>query len=48
MPADPIMRARARQLLVGMEREIFSPMEIIEKHGKGADKARQDIKARLP
>jgi glutathione S-transferase len=31
MPADPIMRARARQLLVGMEREIFSFMELIEK-----------------
>ncbi len=31
MPADPIMRARARQLLVGMEREIFSFMEVIEK-----------------
>src|SRR5574344_1953041 len=47
MPADPIMRARARQLLVGMEREIFSHMEIIEKNGKAADKARQEIKARL-
>ena len=32
MPADPIMRARARQLLVGMEREIFSFMEVIEKN----------------
>ncbi len=47
MPADPIMRARARQLLVGMEREIFSFMEVIEKHGKTADKAREEIKARL-
>ncbi|MFM1989520.1 MAG: hypothetical protein RJA99_2477, partial [Pseudomonadota bacterium] len=47
MPADPIMRARARQLLVGMEREIFAFMEVIEKHGKTADKARQEIKARL-
>ena len=47
MPADPIMRARARQLLVGMEREIFSFMEVIEKNGKTADKARQEIKARL-
>ena len=36
MPADPIMRARARQLLVGMEREIFSFMEVIEKNGKTA------------
>ena len=47
MPADPIMRARARQLLVGMEREIFSFMELIEKNGKTADKARQEIRARL-
>ena len=47
MPADPIMRARARQLLVGMEREIFSFMEVIEKNGKTADKARQEIRARL-
>ena len=47
MPADPIMRARARQLLVGMEREIFSFMEVIEKNGKTADKARQEIKARM-
>ena len=39
MPADPIMRARARQLLIGMEREIFSHMEVIEKNGKTADKA---------
>ena len=46
MPADPIMRARARQLLVGMEREIFSHMEVIEKNGKTADKARQEIRAR--
>ena len=47
MPADPIMRARARQLLIGMEREIFSHMEVIEKNGKAADKARQEIRARL-
>ena len=48
MPADPIMRARARQLLVGMEREIFVHMEALEKNAKaGADKARQEIKARL-
>ena len=48
MPADPIMRARARQLLVGMEREIFSHIEPIEKNQRGAaDKARQEIRARL-
>jgi glutathione S-transferase len=47
MPADPIMRARARQLLVTMEREIFSFIEVIEKNGKTADKARQEIRDRL-
>lgn len=48
MPADPIMRARARQLLIGMEREIFSHIEPIEKNQRGAaDKARQEIRARL-
>jgi RNA polymerase-associated protein len=47
MPPDPIMRARARQLLSGMEREIFSFIEPIEKSQKGADKARKEIGARL-
>ena len=47
MPADPIMRARARQLLIGMEREIFSHIEPIEKNTKSADKSRQEIRARL-
>lgn len=47
MPADPIMRARARQLLSGMEREIFSFIGPIEKNLKSADKARQEIAARL-
>jgi RNA polymerase-associated protein len=27
MPADPIMRARARQLLITMEREVFAYIE---------------------
>lgn len=31
MPADPIMRAKARQLLSGMEREIFSHIDALEK-----------------
>ncbi len=47
MPADPIMRARARQLLIGMEREIFVHMEPLEKNLKTADKARQEIRNRL-
>jgi stringent starvation protein A len=47
MPADPIMRARARQLLLGMEREIFVHIEALEKGGKPADKARIEITNRL-
>lgn len=47
MPADPIMRAKARQLLSGMEREIFVHIEALEKNAKTADKARQIIRERL-
>ena len=47
MPADPIMRAKARQLLSGMEREIFAHIEALEKNAKTADKARQIIRERL-
>jgi RNA polymerase-associated protein len=47
MPADPIMRAKARQLLSGMEREIFAHIDVLEKNAKTADKARQIIRERL-
>ena len=47
MPADLVMRARARQLLVTMEREVFSYVDAIEKNLKSADKARQIIRERL-
>ena len=47
MPADPIMRGRARQLLITMEREVFSYIEALEKNLKTADKARQIIRDRL-
>ena len=47
MPADPIMRARARQLLITMEREVFSYIEPLEKNLKAAEKARQIIRERL-
>ena len=47
MPADPIMRARARQLLITMEREVFAHIETLEKGLKTADKARQIIRDRL-
>ncbi len=47
MPADPIMRARALQLLITMEREVFAHIEALEKNLKTADKARQTIRDRL-
>ena len=47
MPPDPIMRARARQLLITMEREVFSYIDALEKNQKTADKARQTIRERL-
>ena len=47
MPPDPVMRARARQLLLTMEREIFVHIETLEKSLKTADKARTAIRDRL-
>ena len=47
MPADPIMRARARQLLLGMEREVFVHIEALEKNTKASDKSRVEIANRL-
>ena len=47
MPPDPVQRAQARQLLNGMEREIFSFIDPIERHQKTADKARSEIRDRL-
>ena len=47
MPADPIMRARARQLLMTMEREIFAYIDPLEKNAKTADKSRQQIREQL-
>jgi RNA polymerase-associated protein len=47
MPPDPIMRARARQLLVTMEREVFAHVETLERSPKTGDKARQTIRERL-
>ena len=47
MPPDPIMRARARQLLITMEREVFAHIEALEKNLKTADKSRQVIRERL-
>ena len=53
MPPDPIMRARARQLLITMERELFVHIEALEsdlgkeKSNKAVDKVRQIIRDRL-
>lgn len=47
MPPDPIMRARARQLLHTFETELFSHIETLEKGGKAADKARAHIRDQL-
>ncbi|HEY5764283.1 MAG TPA: glutathione S-transferase N-terminal domain-containing protein [Rhodocyclaceae bacterium] len=47
MPPDPIMRAKARQLLLGLEREMFAHIETLERNLKTADKARQIVRDRL-
>jgi RNA polymerase-associated protein len=48
MPPDPIMRARARQLLTTMEREVFAHVDALEKNTTGdADGTRQTIRERL-
>lgn len=40
MPPDPIMRARARQLLHTFEQELFTHLEALEAAQKGVDKVR--------
>jgi RNA polymerase-associated protein len=48
MPADPVMRARARLFLFRFERELFSNIETIEKGTqKQADKSRAIIRDNL-
>lgn len=48
MPADPVMRARARLFLFRFEKELFSYIESIEKGSqKAADKARATIRDNL-
>jgi RNA polymerase-associated protein len=48
MPADPVMRARARLFLFRFEKELFSHIEAIEKgNQKSADKARSIIRDNL-
>jgi RNA polymerase-associated protein len=47
MPPDPIMRARARQLLMTMEREVFAHVEALENASGTVDRARQTVRERL-
>ena len=48
MPADPVMRARARLMLFNMEVELFSQIDALESgKEKPADKARQQVTDRL-
>lgn len=47
MPPDPIMRARARQLLHTFEQEMFSHIEVLEKGTKAADKSRAHVRDQL-
>ncbi len=47
MPADPIMRARARQLLHTFEHELFSHIEALEANQKGVDKNRSLVRDQL-
>ena len=47
MPPDPIMRARARQLLHTFEHELFSHLEALEANQKGVDKNRGHVRDQL-
>ena len=47
MPPDPIMRARARQLLHTFEHELFSHLEALEANQKGVDKVRAHVRDHL-
>jgi len=47
MPPDPILRARARQLLYTFEQELFSHIDALEKNQKGAEKDRAHVRDQL-
>ena len=52
MPADPVMRARARLMLYNMEKELFAHVNVLESRGikptdKQLEKARSQIRDRL-
>ena len=47
MPPDPIMRARARQLLHTFELELFSNIEALEQNQKAAERSRIHVRDQL-
>ncbi len=47
MPPDPILRARARQLLHTFEQELFGDIDVLEKGQKAAEKVRANIRDQL-
>ena len=47
MPPDPILRARARQLLHTFEQELFAHIDALERNQKGADKNRAHVRDQL-
>jgi stringent starvation protein A len=47
MPPDPIMRARARQLLHTFELELFSHIDALEQNQKAAEKSRIHVRDQL-
>lgn len=47
MPPDPILRARARQLLHTFEMELFSHISILEENQKTAEKSRIHVRDQL-
>lgn len=47
MPPDPILRAKARQLLHSLENELFLHIEALEKNAKGVEKTRSHVRDQL-
>lgn len=47
MPPDPILRARARQLLHTFEQELFAHIDILEANDKNADASRVHVRDQL-
>jgi len=47
MPAEPQARARARQMLITMARELYSHIDALETNAKSSDKLRAHLRDRL-